>query len=298
LSVLSQPQGTPERVWSLIDGLQAAGGLLRQEDFVALLNPGYTREGSTVAVHRTQAQNAVGVSTSLKLVEKEGSEFRLAVATGITRESFSDLIHDVLLEFRGAEPNAVMLDAYAWLVAESHRRKDLAWCADMDRTSMVEAMLVGLTGDDDDGSRPMNTTKLPAWQRWLVFIGLCEDLPTPSKSNFWHFSPARRIARELARAEVEVDMPMSGSDFMRLIALRCPYLDGGRKYAQACTSIGYTHGPRELSAALTVGLRELEADGILDFNLIGDSSDALYFVPDPSFRTNSFNRVTVRGSIS
>lgn len=295
MSVLSRPQGSPERVWSLIDGLQGAGGLLPSEDYAALLNPGYARAGIDVGVKKEQAQDATGVSTSLGLVMKDGSAFRFVPESSIMPAQFPDVVHDILLGIENGEPNAVILDAYAWLVAESHRLEDLSWSANVDRDTFVNAMLVGLTAKDEDGSLPMNKTKLLAWQRWLVLLGLCEDLPATPKTSFWHFSPARRIARELARAGLPRGHTMSGSEFLRLVAGRCPYLDGGHKYTRARTALDYAHPPRDLSAAMTVGLRELEADGVLEFGLLGDSGDALHFVSDTSFRTNSFNRVTVRG---
>lgn len=297
MSVLSQPQGTPERVWSLIDGLQAAGGILQAEDYSALLNPGYVREGNMVAISPTQAKDATGVSTNLNLVVKEEDNYRLVGTSLITSEIFPDLVHDIFLACAPGEPDAVMLDAYAWLIAESHRRKDLAWCTTMDNNSFVDAMRAGLKGEDDDGSRTMNTTRLPAWRRWQVFLGLCQALPATEKTNYWHFSPARRIARELVRAKVPIETSISLTEFLGVVAERCPYLDGGSKFSSVCNSLGYVHSPRELSAALTVGLRELEADGLLEFSLIGDSSDAVQFLSDPSFRTNSFNRVSVRGSL-
>lgn len=295
MSVLSQPQGTPERVWSLVNGIQASGGTLSSEDFAALLNPGYMREGAKIMAERTLAQNASGVSTSLRLVVKEGNSFRYALNAPLSHAAFPDTIHDILVSTPDDEANSTILNAYAWMVVESHRQKDLSWSAFKDSTSFVEEMLVGLTGDDDDGARPMNTTKLPAWRRWLVCLGLCEGLPTSTTGTLWHFSPTRRIALELQRASVPVNQPISGSELLRMIADRCPYLDGGKKYVRACSKLGYVHPPRELSAALTVGLRELEAEGILEFGLLGDSSDALLLIHDPSFRTNSFNRVTVRG---
>ena len=58
--------------------------------------------------------------------------------------------------------------------------------------------------------------------------------------------------------------------------------------------MGYVHGERELSAALTVGLRELASEGFLEFGIVGDSSDAMLLVPDPTLKNNSFNRVTIR----
>ncbi len=294
MSILSQPQGTPERVWSLVNGIQAIGGTLSPDDFGALLNPGYVRDGAKVIAERTLAQDATGVSTSLRLIVKEGNSFHCALEQSLTHEAFPDLIHDILINTPDEESNSTILNAYAWLVAESHKQKDLSWSTFKDTKSFVEDMLEGLTGDDDDGARPMNTTKLPAWRRWVVFLGLCESLPGLVNAPFWHFSPARRIKKELQRANVPEGQTITGSELLRVIANRCPYLDGGRKYQKACSKMGYVHGQRELSAALTVGLRELEAEEVLEFGLLGDSSDALLMVPDPTLRTNSFNRVKIR----
>ncbi|NJN35762.1 MAG: hypothetical protein HC794_00375 [Nitrospiraceae bacterium] len=277
-----------------MNGIQASGGKLSPEDFGSLLNPGYMRDGTKIIAERTLAQDATGVSTSLRLVNKENNSFHYALEQSLTYETFSDIVHDILINTPNEEANSTVLDAYAWLVAESHKQKDLSWSAFKDTRSFVEEMLEGLTGDDDDGARPMNTTKLPAWRRWLVFLGLCESLPGLTNAPLWHFSPARRIKKELQCANVPEGQIFTGSELLRTIANRCPYLDGGRKYQNACSKMGYVHGQRELSAALTVGLRELEAEEVLEFGLLGDSSDALLMVPDPTLRTNSFNRVTIR----
>lgn len=294
MSILSQPQGSPERVWSLVNGIQASGGKLSPEDFGALLNPGYMRDGAKIFAERTLAQDATGVCTSLRLVIKESNSFHYALEKSLTYDTFSDIIHDILINTPDEEANSTVLNAYAWLVAESHKQRDLSWSAFKDTRSFVEEMLEGLTAADDDGARPMNTTKLPAWRRWLAFLGLCESLPGLTNAPLWHFSPARRIKKELQRVSLPEGQTITGSELLRVIANRCPYLDGGRKYQKACSKMGYVHGQRELSAALTVGLRELEAEEVLEFGLLGDSSDALLMVPDPTLRTNSFNRVTIR----
>lgn len=277
-----------------MNGIQASGGKLSPEDFGALLNPGYMRDGAKIFAERTLAQDATGVCTSLRLVIKESNSFHYALEKSLTYDTFSDIIHDILINTPDEEANSTVLNAYAWLVAESHKQRDLSWSAFKDTRSFVEEMLEGLTAADDDGARPMNTTKLPAWRRWLAFLGLCESLPGLTNAPLWHFSPARRIKKELQRVSLPEGQTITGSELLRVIANRCPYLDGGRKYQKACSKMGYVHGQRELSAALTVGLRELEAEEVLEFGLLGDSSDALLMVPDPTLRTNSFNRVTIR----
>ena len=73
MSVLSSPQGTPERVWSLVAGLVALGGETDRETFDALLNPGYVKDGEQVRAKDTLAANALGAASSLGVV---GPAFR------------------------------------------------------------------------------------------------------------------------------------------------------------------------------------------------------------------------------
>ncbi|WP_209508109.1 hypothetical protein [Ruegeria sp. HKCCSP335] len=297
MSVLSRPQGTPDRVWSLISGLKSAEFDLTPDDFLGLLNPGYNRAGVTEIAKTNLARDATGVANALGLVERENSLVCLRVADIETLDDMRDAVHRSLLTCQEGTPDAVILDAYSWLVAESHRRKELDWILATPADALVDMMSAGLIGEDEDGSRPMNTTKLPALRRWLEFIGLGVFLPIGKQTPFYP-SAAKRISVELQREMNSVSNPMTGIEFLDLLSTLCPYLDQGILFRRACERIGYTANPRQLSAIATVSLREIEAQGLIEFNLVGDSSDAISFVHDPSFKTNSFNQVKLIGGKS
>lgn len=295
MSVLSRPQGTPDRVWSLISGLKFAKFDMTPDDFLGLLNPGYNRAGVTEIAKTELARDATGVANALGLVERENSLVFLKAVDVETLDDLRNAVHRSLLTCQEGSPDAVILDAYSWLVAESHRRKELDWILATPTDTLVDMMSAGLIGEDEDGSRPMNTTKLPALRRWLEFIGLGVFLPIGKQTPFYP-SAAKRIAVEFGFETNSISNPMSANEFIELFSTLCPYLDQGLLFRRACERIGYTANPRQLSAIATISLRELEAQGLIEFNLVGDSSDAISFVHDPSFRTNSFNQVKWTGA--
>lgn len=290
MSVLSSPQGTPERVWSLLGGLGALGGELARDDWVSLLNPGYSRGGVEIKAAASLAANGPGVAYALGLVDREGSRARLITDERPTDlAGFSDEVHDLLCSTAPGQLNAVILEAYAWVVAETHRRGDLGWLYDVGREEFADMADAALVGEDDDG-RLMNTTKVPAWRRWLRFLGL--GVPMPGTGVDFP-SPARRMAVEIRRAGMAQGTSYGAEQFVGLIANRCPYLDRGRLFAQACQRIGYTPARRNLSAILSCGLRDLEADGIIALRLSGDAADGLSLAADPAALQPTFNSVVV-----
>jgi hypothetical protein len=70
VTVLGSPQGTPERVWSLVAGLAALGGETDRQTFDALLNPGYMKDGVSVRANDILAANALGAASSLGLSKR------------------------------------------------------------------------------------------------------------------------------------------------------------------------------------------------------------------------------------
>jgi hypothetical protein len=290
MSVLSRPNGTPERVWSLIGGISALGGDLEREEFVALLNPGYTRAGQPVKAASTLASEGPGVATALGLVTRDGT--RLSLASGHapqTVAAFMDDVHDVLCRAETGDLNSVILETYAWLVAESHRRQDLGWLFDVGQKTFADMADAALVGEDEDG-RLMNPTKVPAWRRWLRALGL--GVPMPDKGVDFP-SPGRRLAIEIRREGVAPGTEFAAEDFIRLVARRCPYLDRGRLFSQACQRAGWSGSPRNLSAVLSCGLRDLELEGIVALRLSGDSANALSLAADPAALQPTFNSVVV-----
>lgn len=288
MSVLSRPQGTPERVWSVVRGLTSLGGVLEREAFERLLNPGFQRDGTLVKANPTLAADGPGAATALGLVEIGRQEARSVegVAVGSISD-FADLIHDRLCVVAPGDTNAVILDAFAWLGAESDRTRGLGWIYEMGREEFADSANHALIGEDDDG-RLMNATKVVAWRRWLRFIGLGQPVPDlvdyPTASN--------RLARELQR-EGAPNALLDAEAFLQIVARRCPYLDRGRIFLQACRRIGHTPSANRLSPLLSGTLRDLHDDGTITLTLAGDSTGAVLLSPEPTHAIGAFTSVAV-----
>ena len=290
MSLLSRPQGTPERVWSLVAGLDALGGDLPHEDFLALINPGFTRGGALARAETSLAGDALGATYALGIAEREGPRVRLKIPEdGGSLLAFADKVHDVLCTASPDDLNSVILQAYAWLAAESHRRQDLGWLYEAGREAFADMVDTALVGQDEDG-RLMNTTKVPAWRRWLRFLGLSVPMPL-SLIDFP--SPARRVRIELRRAGTEIGAAMPAEEFLQRVGQRCPYLDRGRLFVQAAQRIGHAASLRTLSPVLSCALRDLEAEGVIELQLSGDASDTLSLAGDPSIGSTTFNAVLI-----
>ena len=79
MTLLSSPEGTPERVWSLVAGLSALGGTSQRATYDGLLNPGFERDGDEVKAKATLAADAHNAALSLNLVESGRDQVTLSV---------------------------------------------------------------------------------------------------------------------------------------------------------------------------------------------------------------------------
>jgi hypothetical protein len=291
MTVLSSPQGTPERVWSLVAGLAALGGKTDRQTFDALLNPGYVKDGVAVRANDTLAANALGAASSLGLVEASRDTARLAAGVDLhDSPDFADYVHDRLSSLKSGEPDSAILDAYSWLGAESDRKAGLGWIFDLGREQFADDANAALVGQDEDG-RLMNTTKVVAWRRWLTFIGLGIPLPIANMPDFP--SPTARIARELRRAGIEPGAVMPAEQFLTTLASRMPYLDRGLLFTQACQRIGHAPSSRRLSPLLSVALRDLHDDETIRLLLSGDASTHVRLAEDAAHSIDAFTSVSI-----
>jgi hypothetical protein len=291
MSMLSSPQGTPERVWSLVAGLAALGGECDRQMFEALLNPGYMKDGVLVRAKDTLAANALGAASSLGVVEAGRDKAVLAAGLNLGDASaFADYVHDRLSSLKSGDTDSAVLEAYSWVAAESDRQGGLGWIYDLGREQFADDANAALVGEDDDG-RLMNTTKVVAWRRWLAFMGLGMPLPIPNTPDFP--TPTARLARELERAGVSPGTVIPAEQFLALLAGRMPYLDRGRLFAQACQRIGHTASNRRLSPLLSVALRDLHDDGTLKLTLSGDASTHIQLAEDPAHSIDALTAVSI-----
>lgn len=291
MSVLARPQGLPDRVWSLVAGLNALGGRTDRATFEALINPGFTRDNVFIQTKAELARDTLGAASSLGLVDYDRNEATLKEGLGFaSADDLADHLHDHLSSLAPSDTNAVMLEAYAWVAAESDRQGDLGWIYDWGRDEFADKANEALVGEDEDG-HPMNQYKAVAWRRWLHFMGLGVPLPIAGIPDFP--SPAARISRELARMELPFDQEIPAGSFLAGLAERMPYLDGGRLFVQACQRMQHNPRPNALSPLYSAALRDLHDNGTLVLRPRGDASGATRLTEDDSHLIQTFNLVIV-----
>jgi hypothetical protein len=291
MSVLSRPQGVPERVWSLVGGLSALGGQSDRDSLDRLLNPGFMKDGLAIRTKPELAGDALGAASSLGFISAGRTDATLGQKVDArTSADFADIVHDHLLSLDATQTDRVLLEAYAWLAAESDRQGDLAWIYEWSRDEFADGANRGLVGEDEDG-KPMNSTKAVAWRRWMAFLGLGVAMPIANMPDFP--SPASRIAREIERASLERGQDVAADAFLSLIAQRMPYLDGGALYRQACDRIGHQPRPRRLSPLLSAALRDLHDESAIRLIPRGDASNAVRLSDDPAHPIQTFTLVQI-----
>jgi hypothetical protein len=288
MSILTDTQGSPERVVSALAGLATFGEQSRGE-LEKLLNPGFLKPGLE-PVKLVNIRQVIGAASSLGALKADRTSATTDVpASALTQVEMADWTHDVLCGLEPDHKDAVILETYAWLAARSDQAGSMAWMHEMNADAFADAAVEGLVGVDDDGDVKMNKSKVVAWRRWLVFLGLATPLPSPLLPQP---SVATRLRRELVRAGT-VGKILESQEFLALVAERLPYLDRGRLYLQACERLGRSPSAQRLSPMLSIALRDLEDDGSLKMAQLGDASGIIQLAEDPTHLTKGFLSVHV-----
>lgn len=284
MTLLSSPQGTPERVWSLVAGLSALGGTLPRATYDGLLNPSFERDGKEVKAKATLAADAHNAALSLKLVESSRDQVTLTLSLPNDFMGFSDLIHERLVGLESGDADTTILEGFAWIVAESDRYGGLEWIYQSGNEEFADNANAGLVGKE------MNSTKLPAWRRWLAFLGLGVTMPLGRNAPDFP-SPSARIVRELVRGDVATGTTLQAGKFLALLGRRMPYLDRGRLFTQACQRMNHTTSSGRLSPLLSVALRDLHDDQTLRLVPSGDAEERVRLSDDSSHPIDAFTTV-------
>lgn len=286
MTLLSSPQGSPERVWSLVAGLSALGGTAPRSVYDSLLNPGFERDGEMLKAKASLAADAHAAALSLGLVDSSRDAITLAIEAPLDLTNFSDLVHDRLAGLDSDGADTAILEGYAWVAAESDRHGGLHWMYQIGRDAFADQINAGLTGKE------MNTTKAVAWRRWLAFIGLGVTMPAErSAPDFPTAAP--RIARELERMGITPGSSVPAGEFLNLLARRMPYLDRGRLYTQACQRINHGVGSTRLSPLLSASLRDLHDDRTLRLVPSGDAAERIRLSEDRAHAIDAFTTVVM-----
>ena len=294
MSLLSSTQGTPERVWSLIAAVLAGGGTIDRAEAVSWLNPGFMKDNSEYREKPEAFNQTLGAATSLGAVEAEKGALRVGStfhADGYL--DFADWTHDRLVALSNDEKDAVLLETYAWVAVESDRQGSIGWVQDWTREAFADAAdKARPDGADDEGQRRINTTKLPAWRGWLLFLGLFVPMPAPMQP---HPSAEARAARDLGRSSLPRNQEIPADAFLKALAARLPYLDGGRMFVEAAQRIGHAPAPGRLSPLMSATLRGLHDEGFIELGLRGDAGSVVQLTESATHKVQSFYAVVVRG---
>lgn len=289
MSLMSDTQGTPARVWSLVNLLQAHDGELSRDGIKIWLDPFDTDTQGTAI------QNTTGAAASLDLVESDrvaGSLRLLADDLPGTLTGFADWVHAKLVRTPPKHGNSVVLEAYAWFVATCARDKGTVWIERESADSLTERIRVDLTSETEQGR--FNKTRYPRWRDWIAFMGLGLDLPIPHGQSFYP-SATIRLEREMAalRDRFGTHEEIPAESFLKALVQRMPYLDGGDLFRTAATRIRWTPPPRQLSIVISSALRDLDDDGVLDLRMHGDAPNAYTLHPDPTQKKQAFVAVVL-----
>jgi hypothetical protein len=277
MSLLSTPTARPERVFSLISLVRTLGGRVKQTDAKEWLAPSYRNAQGGAPKDGDRVREVFRVARDLGLLESEGNDWVNICELPSTRRLFALHVHKHLCGLPNEDPDAVLLRAYAWCVAfvEAFGTAEL-----VDRGSQTIANEIsealGRSGEADD-EKVFNPTKLAAWKDWMAFLGLgWNDLPG---TNGFLPDPSRRIAEELAGL-VGSQSRVEGQVFIAAISRSLPYLDGGALFGEACNTRGLHPAQGQISKLLSQALRMLDGDGVLKFDVVGDTKKGVSLSKD------------------
>jgi hypothetical protein len=293
MSLLSSTRGTPERVWSLVATLIAANNELARAEAAALLNPAFIQDDKVIRDSADSFGQTLGAATSLGAVHSNGTTLTLDPSCDVTDyATFGDWVHRRLISLDSQQKDAVVLEAYAWVAARSAQVGSLAWVSSMTQTAFADEAEKALpAGEDDDGGRRINSTKLPAWRRWLIVMGLLVEMPNRSLPQP---SVVGRAYRELQGIGLPHGEELEASTFLQEIAKNLPYLDGGHMFVNASKRMANIPKSNTLSPILSSLLRDLHDQRTIELRVRGDAGNAFSLSSDVTHDVRSFHAVVLK----
>ena len=291
MSLLSDIQGRPEGVHSLLQLLAAFGGRLPRDEITTWMMPASFRreEKSVSAVSQT-----IGCARSLGLAEDRGSDVCLAVDT-VSHDpgGFADLVHARLRD-AAADADRVMFLAYAYFILRTEQEQGTGWIDDRsvkEVAGQLNSVLQVAENSDEEGN--FNSSKYPAWRAWMVTMGLGFEASTILPSFFPQ--PSERLGRELPAliAILGQGEEIPAFSFLEALAQRMPYLDGGHIYHEVAARMRWRPSGDALGIVLSEALRELHDEGRFELVMRGDAADAVSLAPDPIHKPSAFVGVVI-----
>lgn len=289
MSLLSDTQGRPERVHSLLKLLEAHGGKLGKQEIQAWLMPRAMGKERTTAADQT-----LGAAKSLGFIkaEERGAEQELTVSPVPTEPAgFGDLVHHRLLDAPN-EADRVVFEAYAAVLIRCEQEQGTAWLG-IETVAQVSNFIRNALAGADGAKDQFNEEKSPPWRAWLVSMGLAWDTPDMG----FHPQPSVRLERELPAIgkALGFDTEIPAAEFLEQVAQRMPYLDNGSVFKDMARRIRWARATPRVGVVLSETLRELHDDQVLQLGLRGDATGATALAEDPTHKIQSFGFVIIPG---
>jgi hypothetical protein len=278
MSLLSDTQGTPDRVLSLLQLLAAHDRRLARAETLAWLNPSFV-QGTPRSNASPAADQTMGAALSLNFISQVENEYRLEDGLEVaTLDALADLTHRRLLSLDPAHPDAVLPQAFAFIAARSDQARGTAWVHNATNKTWAEAVNAALPerANTDAEGRRFNEYKVAPFWRWTIMQGLALDLPGQGS----HPYVAPRLARELATSDLPRGDEIPVRALLDLVAERMPYLDGGPLYRAAAEKLGLAAQGRALSPLLSTALRDLHEEGVITLGARADAAGLVSLADD------------------
>jgi hypothetical protein len=289
MSLMSDIQGTPERVWALLKILKAQGGELSRPALKNWMDPFESDPKGTAL------ENTIGAAESLSLAESDKASVRLTVKSLPTDiVGFARLVHGRLVKTPLDHADSVVLEVLAWFMARSAREENTTWIADMATEDICNLIRKEIAVGADD--KRFNSTRYPRWRDWMSFLGLGVDLPRSGNSSTFYPCITERLSGVVA--DPDGDLPLEeeidAARFVKVVSTAMPYVDSGALFITAIGRVKTAPTPRQLSPVLSIALRDLNAEGVIELRMQGDARDAITLTNDPTEKVQAFRQVVVK----
>lgn len=283
---MSDTQGTPERVWALVRLVAAHGGRMLRDDVRHWLDP--------LHENATNVAQTVGAASSLALVHQDTASKSLTLGINEVpgdQLAFADWVHQHLVGLPESDPDAVVLRAFAWFVANAAKRQGTTWMNGRSNKHIADAIRADLANDTE--SATFNVSRYPRWRDWITFLGLGYDVPLKGGAIFFPYTVDRmqRLRHDMFKG-VDAGTEVDAIAFVERISNLMPYLDGGTLFLDMAQRIGWAPTEGRLSPVTSTALRELHDRGILTLRMYGDTRGAWSLSPDPAHKVEKFRTVS------
>lgn len=268
MSLLSDTQGRPHTVRALILTMRSLGGSVPDGDLTRWLRPeGFAARDEGAS--KTRVQQVLGCARSLEWVKSDGGTHTLVADVPAHPDGFLDYLHGTLCATDKVEDRRI-LEAYAALLVRTEAERSTEWLRTFTLKQLGDLLDEALRLETDQ-NRAFNDTKIPAWREWLEAIGLGRFSATAKQ---FLPDPTPRILRELGplRDQFGGDIEIPPQEFLRSLARRMPYLDGGSMLEEVSKRMRQPLAADQMSLVLARALRELELDGVIRLEVRGDAA--------------------------